>query len=85
MQITPIDFANGTLKGDLSTWIGNDNTPANTETGKSRTKVEIPDPDVPTEYLGPTDVDTQSNQYISFDATSARKDVREVQTSLRFQ
>ena len=61
-QITPIDFANGTLSGDLSTWIGNDNTPANTESGKVRTNVPIPDPDVPTEFLGVTEVDSENNQ-----------------------
>ena len=63
------------MKGDESTWKGNDNK-ANNVTGNPRTKVEIPDPDVPTKYLGPTELDTQSNQYITFDATSARKDVR---------
>jgi hypothetical protein len=71
-----MDFANGTLKANLSTWIRNTNTPeTNDETGKSRTKIEIPDPDVPTEYLGITKVDSQTNQFVTFDTTSAQKDV----------
>ena len=74
-QITPINFGNGTLRGDVSTWIGNDNTPVNIESGKARTRLEIADPDVPTEFSGSTQVDSQNNQFITFDATSPRKDV----------
>ena len=76
VQMTPIGFANGTLSSDLSTWIGNDNTPANT--GNGRTKLNISDPDVPTEYLGATEVDSETNQFITFDTTSARKDVSQL-------
>jgi hypothetical protein len=39
--------------------IGQDNTD---EPGKVRSKLEIPDPDVPTEFVGTTEVDSQENQ-----------------------
>ena len=67
--MTPIHFGNGTLRNEFSTWIGND------ETGDPRKKLEIPDPDVPTEFVGSTVVDSRSSEFVTFDATSARKDV----------
>lgn len=68
-KVTPIHFGNGTLRDEFSTWIGND------ETGDPRKKLEIPDPDVPTEFVGSTVVDSRSSEFVTFDATSARKDV----------
>ncbi len=32
VRVTPVRFAEGTLVPDRSTWIGNDNTPATSET-----------------------------------------------------
>ena len=40
-----------------------------------RSKVEIVDPDVPTKYFGTTQIDSSTNQFVTFDSTSARKDV----------
>ena len=76
IQTTPIDFSTGSLRPDLSVWIANDNTQIDAKSGSTRTKIEIPDPDVPTKYLGTTQIDSEANQFITFDTTSARKDVR---------
>ena len=66
----------GKLQPDLSVWTGNDNTPIHSQTGSVRSKIDIPDPDVPTKFFGSNLVDSTHNQFVTFDATSARKDVR---------
>ena len=75
LQATPISFSNGKLLPDRSTWIGNDNTPVTID---QRQYVNIISPDVPTKFAGRSRIDTGTNQYINFDATSAEKDVRSV-------
>ena len=72
---TPINFNSGQLILDRSVWMGNDNTPAAVEVDKKRRRLELPYPDVPTKYMGQSKIDSQHNQYILFDATSAHKDV----------
>jgi len=79
IQVTPIEFTTGNLYADRSTWIANDNTPA---TAKPRKLVPIIMPDVPTKYHGYSNVQTDNDQYIQFDSTSAYKDVS--QTSIPF-
>lgn len=71
-KITPIAFKTGKLDDSRSTWIGNDNTPA---TENRRTKVSIVSPDVPTKYKGRNAIDSVNNQFVSFDSTTASKDV----------
>jgi len=79
IQATPVKFREGKLLPDRSTWIGNDNTPA---TDKPRTFVPIIMPDVPTKLQGQNKVDSTTDQYLQFDATSAHKDVS--QTTIPF-
>jgi len=79
IQVTPILFRGGDLQADRSTWIANDNTPA---TGSPRTLVPIIQPDIPTKLLNRNHVDTRTDQFIQFDATSANKDVS--QTTIPF-
>ena len=73
VRVTPIQFANGQLISQHTIWIGNDNTPA---TLNKRTRLEIISPDVPTKSPEKSIIDTSTNQYIQFDATSPYKDVR---------
>jgi hypothetical protein len=63
------------LQGDLSVWIGNDNTPESSDPALKRTKLDLGDCDVPTKFTGTTEVDNSYNQFLIFDASSARKDV----------
>jgi len=79
IQVTPIKFKTGDLMADRSTWIANDNTPA---TSRPRTLVPIIMPDIPTKLQGQNVVDTTTDQFIQFDATSAHKDVS--QTTIPF-
>ena len=79
IQITPVEFTTGKVLAHRAIWIANDNTPA---TLKPRALVPIIMPDVPTKYLGQNLIDTTSDQYIVFDATSAHKDVS--QTTVPF-
>ena len=79
IQITPVEFTTGKVLGHRAIWIANDNTPA---TLKPRVMVPIIMPDVPTKYLGHNLVDTTTDQYIEFDASSAHKDVS--QTTVPF-
>jgi len=79
IQATPVKFREGKLLSDRSTWIGNDNTPA---TNKPRTFLPIIMPDVPTKLQGRNKVDSTTDQYLQFDATSAHKDVS--QTTIPF-
>jgi len=79
IRVTPIKFQKGDLLADRSTWIGNDNTPA---TSSPRTLVPIIQPDIPTKLLNRNHVDTRTDQFIQFDATSAHKDVS--QTTIPF-
>jgi len=79
IRVTPIKFQKGDLMADRSTWIGNDNTPA---TSSPRTLVPIIQPDIPTKLLNRNQVDTRTDQFIQFDATSAHKDVS--QTTIPF-
>ena len=71
-QVTPIQFTDGTLAAQRSTWIGNDNTPV---TEDRRREVDILMPDVPTAFHGSSVVDTGHNQFVMFDATDPHKDV----------
>jgi len=52
--------------------IGNDNTPA---TPSQRIQLYLDDPDIPTNSIKKSNIDSTHNQYIMFDATSANKDV----------
>eukprot|EP00092_Neocalanus_flemingeri_P076472 GFUD01094862.1.p1 GENE.GFUD01094862.1~~GFUD01094862.1.p1 ORF type:complete len:410 (+),score=110.70 GFUD01094862.1:1242-2471(+) len=79
IQVTPMEFTAGNVVSDRSTWIANDNTPA---TDKPRTLVPIIMPDVPTKFSGLNTVDTTTDQFIQFDASSAHKDVS--QTTVPF-
>lgn len=79
IQVTPIEFTTGNLLADRSTWIANDNTPA---TNRPRKLVPIIMPDIPTKYHGYSNIQTDNDQYIQFDSTSAYKDVS--QTSIPF-
>eukprot|EP00090_Calanus_glacialis_P044576 TRINITY_DN7968_c0_g1_i1.p1 TRINITY_DN7968_c0_g1~~TRINITY_DN7968_c0_g1_i1.p1 ORF type:complete len:702 (-),score=219.95 TRINITY_DN7968_c0_g1_i1:63-2168(-) len=79
IQVTPMEFTAGNVVSDRSTWIANDNTPA---TDKPRTLVPIIMPDIPTKFAGPNTVDTTTDQFIQFDASSAHKDVS--QTTVPF-
>lgn len=79
VKVTPIGFSTGKVKGDLSTWIANDNTPA---TRNARTKLDILMPDIPTHFHGHSIIDSRHNQYLLFDATSADKDV--MQTTIPY-
>ncbi len=71
-RVTPVKFAEGRLIADRSTWVGNDNTPA---TEVPRRQVDILVPDLPTRSPAASAIDTQHNQYVMFDSTSAAKDV----------
>ena len=73
VQVTPIKFTDGKLLADRSTWIGNDATPV---TEDRRREVHILMPDIPTNYHSYSEIDSEHNQYIQFDASSAQKDVR---------
>jgi hypothetical protein len=55
----------------MSTWIGNNAT-------VKRSKIEIPDPDVPTKFDGPNEVISGDNQYIQFNGSSLKKDVSRI-------
>merc|ERR550519_616910 len=79
IQVTPMEFTKGNVVSDRSTWIANDNTPA---TDKPRTLVPIIMPDIPTKYSGENKMDTSTDQFIQFDASSAHKDVS--QTTVPF-
>jgi hypothetical protein len=79
IQATPIVFSTGKLLKDHSAWIGNDYTPVAFD---QRQSVGINDPDIPTKWAGKSRIDTGNNQYILFDATSAKKDV--MQTTIPF-
>eukprot|EP00092_Neocalanus_flemingeri_P000983 GFUD01001050.1.p1 GENE.GFUD01001050.1~~GFUD01001050.1.p1 ORF type:complete len:584 (-),score=158.50 GFUD01001050.1:171-1853(-) len=79
IQVTPMEFTAGNVVSDRSTWIANDNTPA---TDKPRSLVPIIMPDVPTKFSGLNTVDTTTDQFIQFDASSAHKDVS--QTTVPF-
>jgi len=79
IQVTPMEFKTGNVVSDRSTWIANDNTPA---TDMPRTLVPIIMPDIPTKFTGPNNVDTTTDQFIQFDASSAHKDVS--QTTVPF-
>merc|ERR1719292_132265 len=79
IQVTPMEFTKGNVVSDRSTWIANDNTPA---TDKPRTLVPIIMPDIPTKYSGENKIDTSTDQFIQFDASSAHKDVS--QTTVPF-
>ena len=57
---------------DNSVWISNDNTPVTTN---KRQPIFLLAPDIPTKFKGLSVIDTTTNQYIAFDATSAEKDV----------
>ena len=70
-QVTPIQFTDGTLAAQRSTWIGNDNTPV---TEDRRREVDILMPDVPTAFHGSSVIDTGHNQFVMFDATDPHKD-----------
>ena len=76
--MTPIEFSTGKLNVDQSAWMANDNTEihATSGSGSARTQINIEDPDIPTKYFGNNEVYSEHNQFINFDATSARKDVR---------
>ena len=80
IQITPVEFTTGKVLAEKSIWIANDNTPATTTS--PRTLVPIIMPDVPTKYPGHNQVDTTTDQYIEFDASSPHKDVS--QTTIPF-
>ena len=79
IQITPVEFTTGKVLKHRAIWIANDNTPA---TLKPRALVPIIMPDVPTKYRGENLVDTTTDQYVMFDASSAHKDVS--QTTVPF-
>jgi len=79
IQVTPIKFQTGALFPDRSLWVANDNTPA---TNNPRTFVPIIMPDIPTRLSGQNKVDSTTDQFIQFDATSAYKDVS--QTTIPF-
>ena len=79
IQVTPVEFRTGKLLSDRSTWIANDNTPASSQ---PRPLVPIVMPDIPTKYSGYNKVDTDNDQYILFDSSSAYKDVS--QTTIPF-
>ena len=72
IRVTPIRFKTGHLVTERTVWMGNDYTPA---TFPMRTKYDIPNPDIPTNYMGSSNIDTTTNQYLMFGATSAQKDV----------
>lgn len=72
VRVTPIRFSSGQLISERTVWIGNDNTPASLP---KRTQQEIISPDIPTKYMGMSKIDSQTNQFILFGATSALKDV----------
>ena len=75
IRVTPIKFNNGELIEDRTVWLANDNTPAAADVDKKRRRLEIAYPDVSTKYMGQSEIDSEHNQYILFDATSAYKDV----------
>lgn len=79
IQVTPVEFRTGKLLADRSTWIANDNTPASSH---PRPLLPIVMPDIPTKYSGYNKVDTDNDQYILFDSSSAYKDVS--QTTIPF-
>ena len=60
-QITPINFKDGQLDSNTSTWIGNDRTQASES---RRTRVSVIVPDIPTRYLGKSYLDSRNNQVI---------------------
>ena len=80
IQITPVEFTTGKVLSDKSIWIANDNTPATSSSPRSLVPIIMPD--VPTKYTGHNQVDTTTDQYIQFDASSAHKDVS--QTTIPF-
>ena len=43
-----------------------------------RSKIVIPDPDVPTKFDGPNEVISGDNQYIQFNGSSVKKDVSRI-------
>jgi hypothetical protein len=55
----------------MSTWIGNNAT-------MKRSKIVIPDPDVPTKFDGPNEVISGDNEYIQFNGSSLEKDVSRI-------
>ena len=73
IRVTPIKFKEGQLLADQSVWIGNDNTPA---TANKRIQIRVISPDIPTKFKGFSVIDSTTNQFIQFDTTSAKKDVR---------
>ena len=79
IQVTPIEFATAKLLSERSTWVANDNTPA---TDKPRSLVPIIMPDIPTKFQGYNKVDTDTDEYVMFDSSSAYKDVS--QTTIPF-
>jgi len=79
IQVTPVNFTGGNLLSERSTWVANDNTPAS---DRPRTLVPIIMPDIPTNYHGYSRIDTETDQYIQFDSSSAHKDVS--QTTIPF-
>ncbi|CAB4061899.1 unnamed protein product [Lepeophtheirus salmonis] len=79
MKVTPIDYSTGELFVEGSSWIANDITPA---TDPSRQLVDIPYPDVPTNYNGTSLLIADNNKYILFDTTSGDNDV--MQTTVPF-
>eukprot|EP00096_Caligus_rogercresseyi_P004378 TRINITY_DN1860_c0_g1_i1.p1 TRINITY_DN1860_c0_g1~~TRINITY_DN1860_c0_g1_i1.p1 ORF type:complete len:587 (-),score=112.25 TRINITY_DN1860_c0_g1_i1:142-1902(-) len=79
MKVTPIDYSTGKLIVEASSWIGNDITPA---TSPAREFMDIPYPDVPTNYNGTSLLIAERDQYIMFDTTSGDKDV--MQTTIPF-
>ena len=79
IQVTPVEFATAKLLSERSTWVANDNTPA---TDKPRSLVPIIMPDIPTKFEGYNKVDTDTDEYVMFDSSSAYKDVS--QTTIPF-
>ena len=72
--MTPINFKTGELMASQSVWMSNDNTPASVL--EPRTQIRALEADIPTRFHGHSVVDSDKNQFIQFDTTAAKKDVR---------
>ena len=71
VRVTPIDFSSGQLNGQLSYWISNDDTPANTN---PRQQLILMNPQDPAKIIEESTPVVTPRSYIVFQNTDLEKD-----------